>query len=148
MRATLPTTMVALILLGSLTSTPELSAQPRLWAVYTSDRYLVGRGFSDHPDAKARQSQAQTDARAMLSRSLRSHITSHFETLRRENADAFSETTEVLNTSTSDIEVSGVHFETSREGKWLHVLAHISYEEARKVHSAIATRWAREASDQ
>jgi hypothetical protein len=116
--------------------------------VYTSDRYLVGRGFSDHPDAKERGSEAQNDALAMLSRSIRSHITSHFETLRRENADAFSETTEVLNTSTSDIEVSGVHFETSREGKWLHVLAHISYEEARNVHSAIATRWAREASDQ
>lgn len=131
------TALVAALMLGAC----QLSAaEPASWAQYRSSRYMSGQGVSDNPDRRQRLAEAESDALAALARSVRTHVTSKFETLRREDPQKYEEVTQVHNSSTSMIEVSGVepvlHYE---DGDTLHALAYINREKAKQDHYALAT---------
>lgn len=120
-------------------------AEPVTWRQYTADRYLTGRGVSDNPVARERLAEAENDALASLARSIRTHVTSEFETLRREDPDTFHEVTQVHNSASSMIEVSGVEpVLTHADGNGMHALAYISREKAKRVHYDLASSLAEE----
>jgi hypothetical protein len=134
-------TIVAIALVVSTASASE----PLAWIHYGANQYLTGRGMSDNPNARERLAEAENDALAALSRSIRTHVTSEFETLRREDPEKYEETTRVHNSATSMIEVSGVEpVLRHADGDVLHTLAYISREKARRVHHGLATSLARD----
>jgi hypothetical protein len=143
-QAAVATFAAALFLAGSADG---VCAEPVRWRDFTPDLYLVGRGFSDHEDTRQRQALARDDALAMLSRSVRAHVTSRTETLRMEAGGTYSEAARIHNVSTTNVEVSGVHFLDRVDANRVEVLAYLSYEEARRVHYQIAEGVIRDIGD-
>ena len=124
------------------------STEPAAWRQYRADRYLIGRGMSDNPNARERLAEAENDALAALSRSIRTHVTSEFETLRREDPEKYEEITQVHNSATSMIEVSGVEpVLVHHEGETLRALAYVRRDEAQRVHYELADALAQEIHD-
>ena len=120
-------------------------AQHSSWAEYRPEHYLTGQGRSTDPDAQERLAEAESGALAALSRSIRTHVTSTFETLRREDPEKYEEVTHVHNSATSRIEVIGIEpLLLHEEGDTLYAFAYMSREKAKRDHYALAESLAEE----